>query len=86
VTTTSSLEDIMPHTDLIANRLGLPIASLRSVFGPFWARVQPALAAAAKAWDARRAERVLMEMPDHLLKDIGVARADIRRAVRQGWI
>jgi uncharacterized protein YjiS (DUF1127 family) len=34
---------------------------------------------------SRRAERHLMEMPDHLPKDIGIARSDIRRAVRQGW-
>lgn len=42
------------------------------------------LVAATKAWIARRDERILMQMPNYLLKDIGIGRADIGRAVRQG--
>jgi uncharacterized protein YjiS (DUF1127 family) len=33
-----------------------------------------AIAAAADAWQARRDQRALMAMPDHLLKDIGFVR------------
>jgi uncharacterized protein YjiS (DUF1127 family) len=74
----------MPQTDVIANRFGSPAPALRSAFGRLCARLQPALTARARAWTARRAERILMEWPDYLLKDIGIGRADIPRAVRQG--
>lgn len=74
----------MLRADAIADRSGFPTAAPRDISGRVWARVRPLLVAGAQAWIARRAERHLMEMPDHLLKDIGLARSDIRRAVRWG--
>ena len=73
----------MQHT-VIAHRSGTPIAMFRDLFGRFWAWPAATLAFSMKAWTARRDEEALMEMPDHLLKDIGIARADISRAVRAG--
>ena len=49
----------------------------------FW--IRPLLAAAVRAWTIRRDERRLLAMSEHELKDIGIARGDIARAVRQGW-
>jgi len=49
----------------------------------FW--IRPLLTAAVRAWTIRRDERILEAMPDHELKDIGIGRGDIARAVRQGW-
>ena len=72
----------MLHADAIADRSGFPTAAPRDISGRVWARVRPLFVAGAQAWI--RAERHLMEMPDHLLKDIGLARSDIRRAVRRG--
>ena len=74
----------MLQADVIANRSGSPITALRDLSGRVWALLRPALVAGAQAWAARRDERILMEMPDHLLKDIGLGHSDIRRAVRQG--
>ena len=74
----------MLQAAVIANRSGSTAATLRHVFGRFRTRLEPALAVATKPWIARRDERILMQMPDYLLKDIGIGRADIRRAVRQG--
>lgn len=48
----------------------------------FW--IRPILLAAVRAWIIRRDERVLQSMPDHELKDIGIARSEIRHAVRSG--
>jgi uncharacterized protein YjiS (DUF1127 family) len=48
----------------------------------FWMR--PILLAAVRAWIIRRDERILQAMPDHELKDIGIARSEIRHAVRGG--
>jgi uncharacterized protein YjiS (DUF1127 family) len=83
---TSNPEEIMQHTDVIAHRSVTPIAPSRDLFGRFWAWPAAALAFITKAWTTRRNEEALMEMPDHLLKDIGIARADISRAVREGRI
>jgi uncharacterized protein YjiS (DUF1127 family) len=74
----------MSHTDVIGNRSGSIAAALRDAFDRFLARLEPALVIATKVWIARHDERILMQMPDYLLKDIGIGRADIRRAVRQG--
>jgi uncharacterized protein YjiS (DUF1127 family) len=74
----------MLYTDVIGNRSGSTTAALRDAFDRFRARLEPTLVAATKAWIARRDERILMQMPDYLLKDIGIGRADIRRAIRQG--
>jgi uncharacterized protein YjiS (DUF1127 family) len=77
-------EEIMQHTDVIAHRSGTPVAASRGLFGPLLASPAAVLAFCTKAWAARREEAALMEMPDYLLKDIGIARADIPRAVRKG--
>jgi uncharacterized protein YjiS (DUF1127 family) len=74
----------MLQATVIADRPGFPISAPRGTSGRVWAHVRPLLVAATRACIARRAERVLMEMPDHLLKDIGIGRSDIRRAVRHG--
>jgi uncharacterized protein YjiS (DUF1127 family) len=74
----------MQHTDAIAHRSVTPIAPLCDLFGRFWAWPAAALALCAKARSTRRDEEALMEMPEYLLKDIGIARADIPRAVREG--
>jgi uncharacterized protein YjiS (DUF1127 family) len=74
----------MLHSDAIADRSGFPTFARRGASGRVGARVRRLLVAAVRTWIARHAERHLRELPDHLLKDIGVARSDIRRAVRQG--
>ena len=76
----------MQHTDVIAPRSGAPGATSRDFFGRFLALAAAVLAFCTKAWTTRREEEALMEMPDYLLKDIGIARADIPRAVREGRI
>ena len=48
----------------------------------FWA--SPFLAAVVQACIIRRDERLLQAMPDHELKDIGIARSEIAWAVRLG--
>jgi len=45
-----------------------------------WAR--RLVAAAGERWVARRDERILLQKSEQELKDIGIGRADIRRAVR----
>lgn len=50
----------------------------------FWAL--KVLNAGLQGWIVRRDTRRLMEMPDHLLDDIGLGRADIVRAVRSGRV
>ena len=74
----------MLQAAVIANRSGSLLTTLRDVSGRLWARLRTALAAGIQAWSARREERHLMEMPDYLLKDIGLGRSDIPFAVRQG--
>jgi uncharacterized protein YjiS (DUF1127 family) len=74
----------MLHADAIATRSGSPISAPRDMSSRVWAGVRSLLATAARAWIARRAERHLMEMPDYLLKDIGIARSGIGGAVRRG--
>jgi len=78
------LEDSMLRTDIIGHRSASAVAARRDVFGLVWARLESALVAAAQAWIVRRDERLLMEKPDDLLKDIGIGRGDIPRAVREG--
>ena len=48
--------------------------------------VQPVFLAAVRLWIARRDERILMQAPAHQLRDIGIARADIRCALRGGRV
>jgi uncharacterized protein YjiS (DUF1127 family) len=49
-----------------------------------FAWVHRLLATAMTLWIIRRDERMLLEMPDHQLKDLGIGRADIPRVVREG--
>lgn len=74
----------MLYADAIDDRSALPTSARRDVAGRISARLRSLVVAAAQARVARRAERHLIELPDHLLKDIGISRSGIRRAVRQG--
>jgi uncharacterized protein YjiS (DUF1127 family) len=76
----------MLHADVIADRSGPRLPALRAIGSRAWTRGRLLVVAVARAWSARRAERMLMEMPDQLLKDIGISRCDIRRAVREGQL
>jgi uncharacterized protein YjiS (DUF1127 family) len=49
-------------------------------------RVQSLFMAAVRLWIAHRDERILLQAPAHQLQDIGLARAEIRCAVRSGRI
>jgi uncharacterized protein YjiS (DUF1127 family) len=68
------------------NRSVSPFTTLRDASGRAWAGLRTALAAGVRAWIARRDERQLLEMPDYLLKDIGIGRSQIPSAVRQGRV
>jgi uncharacterized protein YjiS (DUF1127 family) len=74
----------MLQTTVIPNRSVLAITTLRAASGRAWAGLRTTLAAGARAWIARRDQRQLMEMPDYLLKDLGIGRSEIPSAVRQG--
>ncbi|HKP23267.1 MAG TPA: DUF1127 domain-containing protein [Dongiaceae bacterium] len=74
----------MLQTTVIPNRSVSSTTTLRDPSGRAWVRLRTLLAAGVQAWIARRDERQLMEMPDHLLKDIGIGRSEIPSAVRQG--
>jgi uncharacterized protein YjiS (DUF1127 family) len=79
-------EEIMQYTDVVAHRSGTPTATFRDLFGRFRAWPEATLAFCTKAWTTRRDAEALLEMSDHQLKDIGIARTDIPRAVREGRI
>jgi uncharacterized protein YjiS (DUF1127 family) len=66
------------------NRSVSPTTTLRDASGRAWAGLRTMLAAGVQAWIARRDERQLLEMPDYLLKDIGIGRSQISGAVRHG--
>jgi uncharacterized protein YjiS (DUF1127 family) len=74
----------MLQTPVIPNRSVSPTTTLRDTSSRAWAGLRTTLAAGVRAWIARRDERDLMEMPDYLLKDIGIGRGEIPSAVRQG--
>ena len=74
----------MLQATVILNRSVSPTTTLRDASGRAWARLRTTLAAGVRTWIARRDERHLMEMPDYLLKDIGIGRSEISSAVRQG--
>ena len=76
----------MLQTTVIPNSSVSPNNTLRDTSGRVWPKLRTALAAGVQAWIARRDERLLMEMPDYLLKDIGIGRSEIPGAVRQGRI
>jgi uncharacterized protein YjiS (DUF1127 family) len=58
----------------------------RNVLDQLLALLRLALTAGARARIARREQWLLLELPDYLLEDIGIERADIPRAIRQGRI
>ena len=74
----------MLQTTVIPNRSVSPITTLRDASGRALAGLRMTLAAGVRALIARRDERHLMEMPDYLLKDIGIGRSEILSVVRQG--
>ena len=74
----------MLHTVLNEDRSGYQAITLRHFLGHIAAWVQSALIAGGNVWMVRRDARMLIEMPDHLLKDLGIERADIARVVRHG--
>jgi uncharacterized protein YjiS (DUF1127 family) len=74
----------MLQTTVIPNRSVSSTITLRDASGRAWTRLRTLLALGVQAWIARRDERQLMEMPDYLLRDIGVGRSEISSAVRQG--
>lgn len=76
----------MLQITVIPNRSVSTITTLRDASGRAWAGLRTTLAAGVRGWIARRDERHLMEMPDYLLKDIGIGRSEIPSAVRQGRI
>jgi uncharacterized protein YjiS (DUF1127 family) len=78
------LEETMSHAvsnELPSSRSG---SAIRSVIDAAAAWIRSTLAAAVKLWIARRDERILMQAAAHQLRDLGIERADIRRAVRTG--
>lgn len=74
----------MLQATVIPNRSVSTITSLRDASGRALAGLRTTVAAGVRAWIDRRDERQLMEMPDYLLKDIGIGRSEIPGAVRQG--
>ena len=48
--------------------------------------VQSLFVAVVRLWIAHRDERILLQASAHQLRDIGIARADIRCAVRSGRV
>jgi uncharacterized protein YjiS (DUF1127 family) len=74
----------MLQTIVIPNRSASFTTTLRDASGGARARLLTLLAVGVQAWIVRRDARQLMEMPDYLLKDIGIGRSEISNAVRQG--
>jgi uncharacterized protein YjiS (DUF1127 family) len=67
----------MLHADAISHRFGHPVAS-RHLVERGRALLRHACRAAVTAWTARRETPPPVEISDHLLKDIGIGRDDIR--------
>jgi hypothetical protein len=73
----------MSYTDAIAHRSGHPPVALRYLVERCQALLRPVFLALAEAPEirmARRDERLRTEMSDLMLRDIGVARDDLRAA------
>ena len=49
-------------------------------------RLRTAIEAASRRWMARKQYRHLLACDEHLLQDIGVTRADVRRAMQGGGL
>ena len=67
----------MPHTDAVANRFDHTAVMARHFVERCGALSRATFLAMAKAWSAYRDTHRLMEMSDHILKDIGIERDTI---------
>jgi len=63
----------MTDTDTITRRFSHPAAASLDLVERCHAQLRAAFLAVAEAWIVRRDARLLMEMSDHILKDIGIA-------------
>jgi uncharacterized protein YjiS (DUF1127 family) len=68
----------------ITARRHAPLAILRPLLARLQSWIWGALDAAIRAHARRRDERFLLAQPDYLLHDLGIARADVPRVVREG--
>jgi uncharacterized protein YjiS (DUF1127 family) len=82
----TQVEEPMSHIASNALHAGRPERAGQSFIAGLAAAIGSLAAASARLWIIRRDERLLMAAPDEQLKDIGIARADIRGAVRTGRI
>jgi hypothetical protein len=55
-----------------------------AVIGPIRRLARAALAAIVREWRIRRDTRRLLEAEPRMLRELGIARADVARLVRQG--
>jgi len=78
------MEEIMSHTVLAEARPGHPEGAGQRLLGRFASKVRLLVVAFVNAWIARRDARILGEMPDDRLKDLGIGRTDIARVVWRG--
>ncbi|MBR0673484.1 DUF1127 domain-containing protein [Neoroseomonas soli] len=60
---------------------GHPAAHGTTAAPGLWARFR---SRATDAMERRRARRLIVEMEDRMLRDIGLARGDVERAIRYG--
>jgi uncharacterized protein YjiS (DUF1127 family) len=77
-------EEKMTSPSLSIIRPNRPSGLLLNGLDRLCAWIYRKLATAMTLWIIRRDERMLLEMPDHQLKDLGIGRADIPRVVREG--
>jgi uncharacterized protein YjiS (DUF1127 family) len=79
-------EEIMSNSDVTMRHQDRPIAGNHPASGLWRALLRLARAAGVQAWNAwssAREQRAIAEMSDHLLRDIGLARTDMRGTVRR---
>jgi uncharacterized protein YjiS (DUF1127 family) len=72
----------MPAAASTGARIAGSESSLRIATARIGAGARRLLATAVERWIARRDERILLQKSEQELKDIGLGRADVRRAVR----
>ena len=69
---------------LVAATRYAPLAPRQPLTARLLSWMAAAVDAAFRAHARRRDEQILLAASDHLLHDIGIARADVPRAVREG--